>query len=50
VLDDSKNRQTTLTVELQNSFWKFKEEVLYVIAQNHKVVKIGGTRNGMAII
>lgn len=48
-LDDSVKRQSTLTVEaLDKKSWSEKREHIYIITRNNIIMKIGGTRDGMA--
>lgn len=46
ILDDSK-RQTVIQVTPTNTEWNENKEKIYTIVKDDKVIKIGGTRNGM---
>jgi hypothetical protein len=49
ILDTSPRRQTTLIISAEDMRkWNQKDENIYVITRNDRVMKIGGTRTGMA--
>ena len=50
ILDDSPKRQTTIMTSVnvdQESIWKSKNEHIYCIVRNGRIMKIGGTRTSM---
>ena len=47
LLDNSSERQTVIQVNPTDATWNEHKEKIYTIVKNGKVVKIGGTRNGM---
>lgn len=47
ILDDTKRQSTIQVIPKNKKDWNEKVEKIYIIVRNNKIIKIGGSRNGM---
>jgi hypothetical protein len=47
ILDDTKRQSTIQVIPKNKKNWNEKVEKIYIIVRNSKIIKIGGSRNGM---